>query len=258
MKELFAYQIDSEFIHLRYRKGSPSVTGQEFHDYNEFVLFIDGASRLISKDIQENLKKGSLILIPKGHFHQFDVSFPQSYTRCIFGFREASELHRIVCDVFDTVKIIEAPDKKTLTVFEDLIEIAKSNLPECEKLLFLQSALIQLLIHLKHSSTEAISKSINISPIVREALRIIDEGYTKPLSVQSVAKQLYVSPSTLAHKFSKELRISVYQYITKKRMALARQFIESGEPLTSAAAKCGFNDYSCFYRLYKKYGKNNS
>ncbi len=257
MEELFSYQIECEQIHFRYRKGSPTVTGQEFHDYNEFVLYIDGSSKLISKDIQELLNKGSLILIPKGHFHQFDVSFPQSYTRCILGFRENAELRSIVRDVFDTVKVITNPNKKILAAFEDLIAITKSNLPDSEKLLFLNSTLIQLLIYLKHSSTEAISESINISPVVREALRIIDESYTKPLSVKSLAKLLYVSPSTLAHKFSKELRISVYQYITKKRMALARQYIEGGEPLTSAAAKSGFSDYSCFYRLYRKYYGNN-
>ena len=66
---------------------------------------------------------------------------------------------------------------------------------------------------------------------------------------------LYVSPSTLSHKFSKELKISVYQYITKKRLSVAHKLIKQGESLKNAALSSGFNDYSCFYRLYKKYYK---
>lgn len=257
MENLFKYQIASEHIHFKYIKGNPAIIGQEFHDYNEFILFMDGSSRLISKDIQQPLKKGSLILIPKGHFHQFDITSPLKYTRCIFGFREIPEMNSLICEVFNTVKVITNPDQKILTAFEDMIAITKSNLRDAEKKLFLNAVLVQLIIHFKHDAVEAISENINISPVVREALRIIDGNFTKPLSVTSVAKLLYVSPSTIAHKFSEELQISVYQYIIKKRMALARQYIESGEPLTSAATKSGFSDYSCFYRLYKKYYKNN-
>ena len=79
------------------------------------------------------------------------------------------------------------------------------------------------------------------------------ENYTENLSVESIAKRLYISSSTLSHKFKKELRISVYQYITKKRLSAAHDLIRGGETLTNAALKSGFNDYSCFYRLYKKY-----
>ncbi len=257
MENLFEYQIASECIHFKYIKGKPRIIGQEFHDYNEFILFLDGSSRLISKDIQQTLKKGSLILIPKGHFHQFDVTFPPKYTRCILGFREIPEINLLIREVFNTVKVITNPDPKILTAFEDMIAITKSNLQDAEKKLFLNAVLVQLIIHFKYTAIKVISENINISPVVREALRIIDDNFTNPLSVKSVAKLLYVSPSTIAHKFSEELHISVYQYITKKRMALARQYIENGEPLTSAATKSGFSDYSCFYRLYKKYYKNN-
>ena len=85
---------------------------------------------------------------------------------------------------------------------------------------------------------------------------MIDEKYSENLTVKSIAKLLYVSPSTLAHKFSKELNISVYRYITKKRLSAAHELIQNGESLTHAAFSCGFTDYSCFYRLYKKYYKN--
>ena len=69
MESLFEYYIESDNLHLKYAKGEPAVRKQEFHNYNEFVLFINGNASLISKNIQQKLTHGSLILIPKEHFH---------------------------------------------------------------------------------------------------------------------------------------------------------------------------------------------
>ena len=255
MEKLFEYYIETDTFHFKYAKGEPAVKEQEFHDYNEFVMFISGKSFLNSKNIQQELTPGSIILIPKEHFHQFHVSEPEKYVRCILGFRETPEIYKLVHEVMDMIKVIVAPDENVVSVFDNLIAIVKSELSNEEKNLFIRASLIQLLIYLKHHTYEIISKSNNLSPVVNYALNIIDAKYAENLSVKSIAKQLYVSPSTLSHKFSKELNISVYQYITKKRLSVAHELITYGETFKSAALSSGFNDYSCFYRLYKKYYK---
>jgi AraC-like DNA-binding protein len=48
------------------------------------------------------------------------------------------------------------------------------------------------------------------------------------------------------------MNISVYQYMLRKRLILAQQKIRDGESATAAAMLCGFNDYSSFYKQYKK------
>ena len=255
MEKLFEYYIETDTFHFKYAKGEPAVKEQEFHDYNEFVMFISGNSFLSSKNIQQELSHGSIILIPKEHFHQFHVSEPEKYVRCILGFRETPEIYKLVHEVMDMIKVIVAPDENVVSVFDNLIAIVKSELTDEEKILFIRASLTHLLIYLKQHTSETIIKSVNLSPVVYYALDIIDEKYTENLSVEYIANLLYVSPSTLSHKFSKELKISVYQYITKKRLSVAHKLIKQGESLKSAALSSGFNDYSCFYRLYKKYYK---
>jgi len=248
----FEYCVQNERIHYIHRKGLSPVRGKEFHDYHEFVLFAEGKSHLISKEIQQDLKPGSLIIIPKAQFHQFCIEHPENYERCILGFYETPELSPLVNDIMTGVKVIALPDKRLTTLFIRLTETAKSSLPENEKNMFVKASLVQLLIYLKQYSTGAISKNINISPIVQQALSMIDKSFAKSISVESIAKALYVSPSTLAHKFSKELNISVYRYITQKRLYAACEYIQKGDSPITAAEKCGFSDYSCFYRIYKK------
>ncbi len=252
MNNLFQYDIETDNFHFKYRKGIPSLKDREFHDYHEFVLFKSGDANFISKNIQQALTPGSMILIPKHNFHQFCIADTNTYERCILGFRETSELFSLICDVMTEVKIISAPDARFLSVFERMTECVKSDLSAAEKNMFVNSSLIQLLIYLKQYKIEAISQNINISPIVQNALNYIDRSFTKNISVETIAKNLYVSPSSLAHKFSKELNISVYRYISQKRLSAACEYIEKGESPTIAAEKSGFSDYSCFYRMYKK------
>lgn len=257
MNNLFEYYIETNNFYIKYAKGEPAAKDQEFHNYNEFVLFIGGYSSLISKNIQQKLTRGSLIIIPKEHFHHFCVDKPQTYERLILGFYDSAEINELISSVMNTIKVIPIPDEKVVSLLDNLIQIVKSNICEENKKLFIHSSLIQLLIYLEQNTADVVKKSIKLSSEVSQALGVIDEMYSKNLSIKHIADMLCISPSTLSHKFSKELDISLYLYITKKRLMEAHKLIENGELSTSAAIKCGFSDYSCFYRLYKKYYTQN-
>lgn len=253
MENLFEYYVENENFHFKYAKGEPSLKDREFHHYHEFVFFIEGSSYFISKNIQQVLSPGSIVLIPKEKFHQFRVTNSSEYHRCILGFRETPETSDLIHEIMDEVKIISTPNKTIIDLFENMSETVKSQLTDETKRLFIQASLIQLLIYFKQYVPSEITQNINISPIVQQALTYIDENYTQKLSVEGIAKHLYISPSTLAHKFTKELNITVYQYISKKRIVSVNKLVEKGESYTEAATKSGFSDYSCFYRIYKKY-----
>lgn len=256
MKDLFERYIEADDIHVKYAKGKPALKDTEFHDYNEFIYFISGHSFLISKDIQQELVPGSVVIVPRENYHQFVIKEPESYLRCIIGFRQTSEINSLVNEIMDSIKIISPPDKHILEVFNELTEIMTSDLDNSEKLLFARASLMQLLIRVKQYVPKSKNGNEGIATVVSKAIDIIDTKYSEKLTVEEIAKRLYVSPSTLSHKFKAELNISVYQYITKKRLSVAHNLINQGDPITSASAKCGFNDYSCFYRLYKKYYGN--
>ena len=258
MGKYFSYYHVYEKYHLKYAKGTPSLNGREFHNYHEIVWFLGGNARLISKNIQNDLTEGCLVIVPRASFHQFNVS-GDDYTRLILGFRETEDISDLVSAVMNEVKIIEKPDGSLQECLDRLRKMVVSDFSEEEKKLFIRASLIQILIYLKKCSIGAISKSTFLSETVQSALSYIDGHFTEEMSVELIAEALHVSPSHLFHKFKKELNISVYQYIAKKRMSNARLLIESGNSLHFAAVHSGFGDYSAFYRMYKKnYGESPS
>ena len=250
MEDSFEYYFENRELFLKYARSAPAVLGEEYHDFSELVIILGGDVHFISTEIQQKLGKGNIVLIPKGCFHQFVVT-GNDYTRCILSFRRSDELAELVSSSLTKVKIIEEPDDFLRSLTERLIEAAKWNVSEAEKAVYLRSVAVMILAELKKTESGIVDENINISKTVHDAVSIINSSYTEPITVEGLAGQLCVSPSLLSHKFKNELNISVYKYVTKKRLSVARQLMESGVPITIAALKSGFSDYSCFLRAYK-------
>ena len=56
----------------------------------------------------------------------------------------------------------------------------------------------------------------------------------------------------IAHIFKELAGISVHQYILKKRMQACREAILGGENISKVYERYGFQDYSSFYRAFRK------
>ena len=81
----------------------------------------------------------------------------------------------------------------------------------------------------------------------------------KDLSLESIARQFYMSKSYLMHKFKEMTGYSAHKYIQQKRLIQAAELIRDGVPVVEAGQRCGYGDYSAFLRAFKKlYGVNPS
>ena len=250
---MFTHYIAAGSCHVKYAQGKPAVTGREFHSYDEIVLFLEGNAQLISKNIQIRLTPGSVVLIPREQFHQFVVTDHDSYTRCILGFGDVPQLQSLIRQVMTEVAVIPQPSAQVYSLFRTLTQAAQKDLPKPEQALLMQSAVAQLLFSQKLSGEQAIRKYLTASPVTQKALGYIDENLAKELRLDIIAQAAGVSSSSLSHHFRKDLSISVYRYISEKRLSAVRQYMAQGIPLGAAAERSGFKDYSGFFRLYKSY-----
>ena len=80
----------------------------------------------------------------------------------------------------------------------------------------------------------------------------INDRILEDVSLTSLSEELHMSASQINRIFKKTMGTSVYSYIVSKRLVMAQGMISRGERASEASQACGFKDYSCFYRLYKK------
>lgn len=91
------------------------------------------------------------------------------------------------------------------------------------------------------------------SPSSHDILKYINHNIASPLSVDLLCEKFYLTRTQLYRNFKKATGVNPWEYITLKRLTLARSYINDGMSANAAAIACGFGDYSAFYRAYMKY-----
>ena len=80
----------------------------------------------------------------------------------------------------------------------------------------------------------------------------VEARYPEDVTLESVARESFVSESTVSHLVKEKLGVSFHRYLTQRRLIAAKTLIGQGIPLEQVAERCGFRDYSGFYRAFRQ------
>ncbi len=249
MPEEFAKFVVTNEIRFKYAKGMRDIVGKELHIYHEIFFFMDGDAEFISEQGSTKLSPFTTLIIPKNTFHSFVVHGDEKdYCRCVLNFQSVSGLDEIINEKLKNIFITK--DKTIASLFMQMREIESLPLSTTEKEILLKALFSQLLVFLKEEGAPVFE--IPVNPITNKAIIYINQNIAKKLTSQKIAKAQHISESHLAHIFKKDMHISIHKYILEKRIFLADKKIKMQVPATQAAIECGFQDYSGFYKQYKK------
>lgn len=249
MSELFSRTVSSDTVSFKHAKGVSDRSGKEFHLFHEIILFLGGQAELISETVHTVLRPQTLIVIPKETYHQLVITGdPSQYYRCVFQFSETAPIAPLIETGMQELFITES-DKATSYLFSKMMQLTKDSDPQSAQPI--TEAVLCLLLDEIHARKGTTVEKDLTDDLTRQAIDYISEHLTTPLQIKTIARHLSVSPSTLMHTFKQNMNISIHKYIIKKRLILAHTKISRGEPAISAAAECGFGDYSGFYKQYK-------
>ena len=91
------------------------------------------------------------------------------------------------------------------------------------------------------------------NPRVQAMLRYMDENLAEDLDIDALAETFYVSKYHMMRQFREETGLTIYHYLTQRRLLHARDLIERGIRATEACYRSGFRSYSSFTRSYAKH-----
>ena len=111
--------------------------------------------------------------------------------------------------------------------------------------------MLRILADYLANDTSLTEGSKSIGQLVK---RYIKHNLSRKLTLSQIAKSLHCSTVTLTEHFRNEFGITVNEYITQKRMELARQLLLTTDaPLRQIASSVGFADVEYFSRTFKKH-----
>ena len=98
----------------------------------------------------------------------------------------------------------------------------------------------------------SVSMAAEKPELLDRAMAWLEAHQSRRFTLEDMARQLYVSKSTLSQTFHHKLGVSVHRYLTQRRLISAKSLILEGIPLEEVGARVGFTDYSTFYRAFRQ------
>ena len=234
------------------------------HKYYEVLYVEKGSISYLIDDEEYIINPGDLILIPPHTEHRllkfttdissryillFSEKFLNKYsthnTKLLKVFERATEEKKYILSILEKDKFtLEKLLKNTSNIM--LSEGYGLDIEYISK--FLKTIIIINGISIEKSD----ELPHNNSAIVNKITKFITLNIANKILIEDIANHLALSVSRVSHIFKEETGISILKYINKRRLYLAKEFIRSGETFIEVASKCGFQDYTSFFRTFKK------
>lgn len=224
------------------------------HDTYELIYFLDGDATHVIEDRKYKLKRGDLIIIRPLCYHFIQIDGQARYER--YNILFDPQLHGVSgLDLIpDNLEVVSLEDNRVAKDVFRRCELYAQSCPQEAFAALLPALLCELFFCLhafsEHSNT---SQSTQISPLISEFLQYVNQNIGSHINIGKVAEHLFVSESYLFRLFKKELHQTPQAYIRKKRLTMARKLLLEGERPGVVCTRCGFSDYTTFYRNYVAY-----
>ena len=239
------------------------------HDFYEVYFFLGGSVDYLVEGQTYQLQPGDLLLISPLELHQPIIHPDRDPYQRIVLWIKPEFLHRYstagtrLVHCFDisrpahTNLLRLAPQQQEL-IRQTLDELLRQTATDqFGRDILCQALLLQFLVQLNRqirdgSGTQEPEKE---SSLTDRVIAYIGDHYAQPLSLDGLAEEFFVSKYHLSHEFARVMGVSVYRYITLKRLLIARQMLTTGLRPSVVYEACGFRDYAGFYRAFKaEYG----
>ncbi|MCR8657232.1 helix-turn-helix domain-containing protein [Paenibacillus endoradicis] len=237
------------------------------HDVMEILVFLEGECEFFCEGKSYSLKKGDVVVIPPYAVHQATVKDFDNYERIIINISEhllddfissSPSMKEHIVQHKTTGSYVLHLHSKTfqnilslLEQLNDKIAIEKDNFSFSTTYLFFQ--FIQVIFD-PASSRPNLNNNNEQDQRFLSILEYIELHLIEPdLCLENVSKHFHLNKYYFSHYFKKNMNLSFYRYVSLKRLAYAVTMIKQNQiSIEKIALKCGFLDYSSFYRLFKK------
>lgn len=94
----------------------------------------------------------------------------------------------------------------------------------------------------------------NYSKIVTDTLVFIMNNYTLPISIDTIAQELYINRYQLMRTFKAETGDTINNYLINYRMRIAIEFLNDRKlTIQEISARVGYQDSETFSKMFKKH-----
>jgi AraC-like DNA-binding protein/quercetin dioxygenase-like cupin family protein len=220
------------------------------HEKCEIYVNLTGNVSFVVEEHLYPLTRGDVILVRPGKLHHCVYRSDERHTMfwILFDGQQNAELLDLFygdkCENF----ISPTDDEK-----EELIDLCtRLHCGRCSDIERYIS-FFRLIEILRRNETDKETANPSVPKTLVKALSYIEQHIYEPLQVSKIAEALHYSESTLERLFKEYLKITLFEFIRKKKMILAATLLREGKSVLDVGLKLGYADNSHFIKLFRKY-----
>ena len=241
-----------------------------YHDFHKIIIFIDGEGQYIIEGKNYPLKPRDILFVSAGEIHR-PVTYPgKLYERIVIYVsqdflahwqQEQWEDNTNLSDCFrlarETSSVMHMPKGTEHDLLFHMKKIERVDKDEgFANQLYTEILFIEFMIllnrALQSNQLEQLHEAIYDTK-VQQIIEYINSHLAEDLSIDMLADVAFMSKYYLMRKFKAETGYSIHQYITSKRLLLAKELLNTTDTaITDICFQCGFKDYSSFFREFQK------
>ena len=249
------------FFHLR------DTAGQErdfhFHDFDKIVILLSGRVDYAVENELYTLHPWEILLVRHHTIHKAIIDKTVPYERIIVYLNEdyyasvlpETDLTNCFAEADGSLRRLLLPGRERLTEIREVLGRYEKQAAESGPLsaALCETLLMQLLLLLRMVTGDGTTGSPRrYEKKIEQTLSYIDSHLTSPLTVEEIASEAYLSKYHFMRLFRESTGTTVHAYVRQRRLLNAAQLIREGVSAAEAAEKSGFEDYTVFYRAFRK------
>lgn len=257
---LYTYKSDNLYIHHTVT-SNPDCNAFSFkshsHNMYEIYYFLSGDAEYAVEGKIHSLTRGSLIVTEKGQTHNIIIKssdIPYERIAILFTKPHLSKISSYLSKLTrHGNNLFSLTDKEQVWV-EECVQIIKDYNADKEDFEKTAEAVIEtILAKIEILSQNRPQVTFEKDDLVREIIKFINENIENDWSLDTLEKTLFRDKAYLNRRFKSVMGCGIWEYNLRKRIFSSQQQLYITRNISSAFANSGFNDYSSFYRKYKKY-----
>ena len=230
-----------------YRNDSPITVDFHEHAFYEIYIFISGNVNYIIEGRTYDLRPGDVLLTNNSDIHRPEILPSQyPYERIVIWLNNAffnglldigEDLTACFKDAANRDYRLFRPNASQLLKIQDTCRVIEQerSVNRLGSRVMAFSSIMEILVLISrayYEISDSAQHGVTENQQINQIVAYINNHYHEDLSLESLSSKFYLSKYYLSHKFKQFTGLSLYQFILKKRLTIARNMLMRGKSVT--------------------------
>lgn len=229
-----------------------------WHENFEICRVFNGACSFLVDGVVYDASEGDIVIINERSVHDFLVDSPDVVIELVqFPLKmllnsgvSIKPLKTVITK--EEILSVDGLDKKIDFIFSSIL--SEGAVRDMHENPYLQNITASLYFVLMRSFSDEHREKNNLKERrdFFTIVKYINDHITEDITIQSVAKELFISRGKVSMVFEKYSGMGINHYINLQRVTNVNRLLNEGLSITEAALECGFQNMRTFNNIYKK------